>query len=108
MELPIYIDGAQAGRLTVTEQGPVTVLEARMGDAGRLVRLTVFGGDEAFYLGVPVPAEGEMRLTRRATAAEMRRFPRHPEYAAERKTEIRPAPPRTRVLWLGGRPWYFR
>lgn len=109
MEIPIYIDGGEAGRLSVTRQGAATRLEARLRDAGRVVRLWVYGDGAAFYLGVPAPEEGELRLRRRVTPAEMKRFPPKPAYAAERPLAEREGPEDApaHVLWLGGRAYYF-
>ena len=122
MTVPIYIDGNEAGTLTVERQGPVTVMTADMTDAGRVVRLTVYGGGKAGYLGVPAPENGRLRLTKRLSPSQMRAFPQAPEYAAERPREAKkpPAPamlpaPETpeggeqegHVLWMGGKPHYF-
>ena len=112
MELPIYIDGKQAGTLTVRRDGDGALVEAVLGDVGRVVRLTVYG-DGAYYLGIPVPEGGGMRLTRRLGPGELRRFPAEPAYAAEARMpadarEREPSRDRGRhVLWLGGRPHYF-
>ena len=115
MEIPICIDGKRAGTLAIEGRGGGLFLDARMTDPGRVVRLRVFGERE-FYLGVPVPEEtGQLRLTRRLSPSEARRFPRRPGYAAEspRREPDEPASApqeeagRRRVLWLGGRPYYF-
>ena len=111
MEIPIYIDGAATGTLTIRQQDAATVLDARLADPGRVVRLTVYGAG-TFYLGVPVPEGDGLRLTRRITPRDMRRFPRDPVYAAETRREPESpqppeGPPSKRVLWLGGRPYYF-
>lgn len=112
-EIPIYIDGVREGTLTVESGGSSTVLDARLRDVGRVVRLTVFGEGEA-YLGVPAPENGELRLVRRLTRSELRTFPARPAYCAEKRREEPPEgplpepqePPR-HVLWFGGRPHYF-
>ena len=108
MEMPVYIDGEAVGTLTVERRGQWTVADVRMRNVGRVVRLTVYG-ERAFYLGVPVPEGDGLRLTRRLSPAEARRFPRTPGYAAERPTERheRETPSARHVLWLGGRPHYF-
>lgn len=111
MEIPIYIDGCRAGTLTIRRQSSLTRMDVRLADPGRVVRLRVYGEAGEFYLGVPAPEGGELRLTRRFTPAEMRRFPRKPRYAAEKRLaripaeEEREAP--RHVLWLGGRAFYF-
>ncbi len=122
MQIPIYIDGKKQGALTIGCQGAATVMTADMADVGRVVRLTVYGEGKAGYLGVPEPAEGRLRLTKRLSPAQMRCFPQTPEYAAERpRAEVRPALPAHKsgeekspeeepgehVLWMGGKPHYF-
>ena len=109
MVVPIYIEAKKRGELTVEKRGQWTVADARLEDVGRVVRLRVYG-DREFYLGVPVPEGDGLRLTRRLSPAEARRFPRQPRYAAERPAEAEPAPEegrKRRVLWLGGRAHYF-
>lgn len=133
MELPIYIDGKKEGVLTVERQGAATVMRAELRDVGRVVRLTIYG-EKAGYLGVPEPDGGKLRLARRFSPAEMRRFPERPEYVAERPLTAQPsteaaqsarnAPERQvgggkqggaeeqggqvrHVLWMGGKPHYF-
>lgn len=110
MEMPIYIDGERAGTLTMEKRGAVTCLRGDMADPGRVVRLYLFGEREV-YLGVPVPEEGRLRLYKRVTPNDMRRFPRLPEYAAEEPlSREEPAPPAGRkchVLWHGGKPHFF-
>ncbi len=131
MQVPIYIDGKKEGRLDIERQGNMTVMQARLRDVGRVVRLSVYGEREA-YLGVPVPEEGsgEQVLTRRLSPNAMRSFPREPAYAAEHRSdrhgpaqapgadrpkeyrreqreEARPEGKARHVLWHGGRPHYF-
>ena len=107
MRVPIYLEGEEAGELTLERRGAWTLLDARLRDAGRVLRLTLYG-ERPFYLGVPVPEGEGLRLTRRLSAAEASRLPRTPTYAAEKpgdRPEAEPTP--ARVLWLGGRPHYF-
>ncbi len=121
MLIPIYIDGRQQGQLTVERQGAATVMRADLNDVGRVVRLKVFG-ERTGYLGVPVPEEGRLRLTKRLSPAEMACFPQRPEYAAEKPMDrekpapqlekTRPAgpedPPEGRhIVWMGGKPHFF-
>lgn len=113
MQIPVYIDGRQEGWLSIRREGAATVMDARLRDVGRVVRLTVFGEKEG-YLGVPEPEEGGLRLVRRLSPSDMRRFPAAPEYAANarlkdarpKEPEERPDPPR-HVLWQGGKPYFF-
>ncbi len=117
MTVPIYIDGKETGSLDIRREGPVTVMRADLEDVGRVVRLTVFGEREG-YLGVPEPADGRLKLTKRLSPTQMRAFPKYPGYAAERAVEAKkePAPvsvstgaeePGRHVLWMGGKPHYF-
>jgi hypothetical protein len=120
MQIPIYIDGAVEGKLSITRQGNMTAFEADLRDVGRVVRLRVFGDGEG-YLGVPVPADGRLRLVKHLSPAAMHGFPKKPEYAAEeRRTEEQQKAepeagqkqeeqggPGKHVLWHGGKPHYF-
>jgi hypothetical protein len=109
MEVPIYIDGVAEGTLTLERQGCYTLVQARLRDVGRVVRLWLYGDGQA-YLGVPVPEQGQLVLRRRLPAARRESFPAHPVYAAERPLEqgptLNPSPGR-HVLWHGGRAYYF-
>ena len=124
MVLPIYIDGKKEGELTVEHRGAATVMRAELRDVGRVVRLAVYGekGERAGYLGVPEPAGGRLRLTRRFSPLEMGRFPQRLKYAAEVGEARREKPPEEaekqpegefpqgigrRVLWMGGKPYFF-
>ena len=70
MQIPIYLDGREAGTLTITERGPMTELTAQLDGVSQVVRLTVYGSNgESFYLGVPEPKEGGLILVRRITPA---------------------------------------
>jgi hypothetical protein len=101
MELPVYIDGEQAGTLTLERAGAACCrIQARLEDRGRVVRLWLYG-DGALYLGVPEPEEGQLVLRRCLRGRDMEALPAHPAYGAEK-----PRAPR-RVLWHGGRAHYF-
>ncbi len=104
MEIPIYIDGKEAGRLTIAKQAARLVLTARLRPADRVVRLKIYGDGEPFYLGIPMPEEGELRLSRKLTPTEARRLPEKPVYAAEAPLEA-DAP--RHVLRFRGRAYYF-
>ena len=110
MEIPIFIGGAETGKLTTEQRGAFTVARAELADPGRVVRLYVFGERKA-YLGVPAPEGGRLVLVRRFSPSEMSRFPRFPEYAGEapREPEAPPEEERERrhVIWHGGRPHFF-
>lgn len=116
MRVPVCIDGEKMGELAIERRGQWTVLDARLPDLGRVVRLRLYGERGEFYLGVPVPEGEGLRFTRRLSPAEAARLPRRPRYAAESPVspaepgpnEDGPAPSGPRhVLWLGGRPRYF-
>lgn len=115
MQIPIYIDGKREGTLAIERDGAATVMDARLRDVGRVVRLTVFGEREG-YLGVPEPEDGQLRLVRRLSPNDMRRFPSAPEYAADSRMKSGDArvpepekPPAggRHVLWHGGKPYFF-
>lgn len=109
MEIPIYIDGAPAGTLTMEKRGAFVWLQGDMADPGRLVRLYIYGEREA-YLGVPLPEDGRLRLLRRLSPTEAARLPRRAEYVAETRLEKETPPEpggKRHVLWHGGRPHFF-
>ncbi len=114
MEIPIYIDGAAAGRLFLEKQGCCTLIRGEMKDPGRLVRLYIYGEGES-YLGVPQPEGGRLIFRRKLTPRETGALPRRPEYAAEHRqecsipAEVKADEPEEKrhVLWQGGRPYYF-
>ena len=82
-KIPIRLDGAVKGTLTVTREGLITLFEARCEDPGRLVRLSVYGGGKEGYLGVMGPERGALSLARRISRTGMSGFPEKIEYAAE-------------------------
>lgn len=109
MEIPIYLDGERAGTLTMEKRGALTWVRGDMEDPGRVVRLYLYG-ERAVCLGVPVPEEGRLRLLKRLTPNDLRRYPRFPEYAAEEPmppAEEKPSAGKRHVLWHGGRPYFF-
>ena len=88
MEVPVLIDGREAGRLRIARDGLYTVLEAELpGRAGEIVRLWVHGGGKSAYLGVMQPWSRGLWLRRRLSRAELREFPDPIEYAADRAGE---------------------
>lgn len=112
MRIPIYIDGAEAGTLSVTREDGGAVFDARLRDVGRVVRLYVYGPDGAAgYLGVPMPEDGGMRLQKRVRGRALADYSETPLYAAEEPMRTsEPAPEAAsarRVIWLGGRAYYF-
>lgn len=98
MEYPIIIDGAEAGRLSVTVDGLFTVFEANAEPREGLVRLSVYGGGREGYLGVMQPWSGGLYLRRRMSRRECAALPQEIEYAgiafaAEAVRAPSPAPP---------------
>lgn len=77
---PIIIDGQEQGCLEVTVEGLHTVFRGTCTDMGGLLRLSLYGEREG-YLGVMVPEDGVLRLTRRLSRAALRSFPQKPSYA---------------------------
>lgn len=74
MEVPIILDGREAGHLTITPMGLVTVFEALCEDTGKVLRLSVYGESEG-YLGVMAPRGGKLYLKKNLSRASMRGFP---------------------------------
>lgn len=111
MQLPVFINAARVGEVTVAPQGRVWRAQVQMADVGRVVRLTLYGRGGGVYLGIPEPdGRGGMSLTR-----VLRALPEGAEYAAENASppekqpdapEMTTAAPR-HVVWMGGRPYYF-
>ena len=80
MELPIYIGGREAGRLLVAQEGLYTRLTADCGPGEGLVRLWLHGGGRCVYLGLLVPEDGRLRLSKRLSRAAL---PPELAYAAD-------------------------
>ena len=121
MEIPIYIDGAEAGRLTLTQAGQGWTAQAKLRDIGRVARLTLYGAGGSVYLGIPEPLDGATTLTKHLPALKF-----IPEYCAETERRAEAPLPETQEetpepvteapetersvkcrVWLGGRPYYF-
>lgn len=82
MQYPIYIDGAESGVLTVTQEGIRTRIKAQCAKTQKVTRLSVFGGGMSANLGVLRPAGDVMLFEKCFTKNEMRAFPEKIEYAA--------------------------
>ncbi len=91
MDYPIYIDGSEKGRLTVTQEGLRTRFTAKCLKMQGIIRLWVFGKGERAYLGVLCPGDKGLLLSRSFSRNEMRGFPPEIEYAAN--AEIRKEAP---------------
>ena len=81
-EYPVVANGTEIGTLRVTQDGLMTVFDARCRDPGELLRLSVYGEREA-YLGVMAPdGKGEVRLQKRFSRAALADFPETIRFAA--------------------------
>ena len=76
---PILLDGAVAGKLTVSRQGARTVFDAWCAPMEGIVRISVYGGGAEGCLGVLAPEGDGLTLHRRLSPTEMRAFPREIE-----------------------------
>ena len=97
MEYPLIIDGAEKGKLTVTQEGLYTVYEAQLDlSDDRLYRLWLHGVGDCAYLGLMQPWSGGMYLRKKLSRSQQQGFPQTIEFASnEEKTglhnEIKPA-----------------
>ena len=80
MDVPIYIDGREAGRLRAEREGLYTRLRAECGMRGGLTRLWLHGGGQSRYLGLLAPEGGQLRLEKRLSRASL---PPEIEYASD-------------------------
>ena len=88
MEVPLIIDGRQAGTLCMAKSGLYTLLEANLdGCAKKLVRLWAHGGGRSAYLGVMQPWSGGLWLRRKLSRRELEEFPTPITYASDREHE---------------------
>ena len=93
MDYPILIEGQEAGRLSVRQEGLYTVFEASLPPRPGLTRLWVAGEGRSVYLGLMEPGAEGLRLCRRLSAAAMRDFPPTIAYAAIEEPVFRPVQP---------------
>ena len=88
MEIPLYIDGRQAGSFCMAQSGLYTLLEANAdGCAERLVRLWAHGSGGSAYLGVMQPWRGGLWLRRKLSRRELERFPAPIAFVSDRERE---------------------
>ena len=88
MEIPLYIDGKQAGSFCMAQSGLYTLLEANAdGCAQRLIRLWAHGGGGSAYLGVMQPWRGGLWLRRKLSRRELERFPAPIAFVSDRERE---------------------
>ena len=97
MNVPILIDGQETGKLEICREGNYTLFRGRCADPGRLLRLSVYGGEKEGYIGVMMPEGGVVTVTKRCSRYELRNYPETIEYAGEagqppKKRETEPSP----------------
>lgn len=79
---PIIINGMTAGSLSMTADGLFTLIHGEYPAGEGIVRLWLYGDGGEEYLGVMEPCPGGLSLTRRLSAAQMKKFPPSIRYAA--------------------------
>ena len=81
---PIIVNGKQAGELTVSKEGMLTRFDAVCADlGGKVLRLSLYGEGREGYLGVMLPGNGLLRLTKSLSKLGLAGFPENPTHAAE-------------------------
>jgi hypothetical protein len=70
-EYPILLDGKNAGKLLVTDQGSALLFDAVCPGTSALIRLSAYGGGREFYLGVMQPEGSSLRLRRTVRRREL-------------------------------------
>ena len=76
MNIPLRIDGEEAGVMRVTKSGLYTVFEAELPNrAAELVRLWAHGKGSGAYLGVMQPHDGGLWFSRKLSRRELAGFP---------------------------------
>ena len=98
MNVPIVIDGQETGKLEIEREGSYTLFRGRCADPGRLLRLSVYGGEREGYVGVMMPEGGTVTVKKRYSRFDLRNFPDTIEYAGEagkprQREESAPEPP---------------
>ena len=81
---PIIVNGKQAGELTVSKEGMLTRFDAVCADTGGgILRLSLYGEGREGYLGVMLPGNGLLRLTKSLSKLGLEGFPENPTHAGE-------------------------
>ena len=97
MKVPILIDGEEKGKLEICREGNYTLFRGQCADPGRLLRLSVYGGEKEGYIGVMMPEGGQVTVTKRCSRFDLRSFPETVEYAGEAGQPVKkresPPPP---------------
>ncbi|GEM_PF-509110 len=81
----LYTDGKESGCLTVTAEGTTTVISATCYKKGGIIKISVFGAGEEYYLGTLMPENGVMTIKKRLSRFEASRLPKKIEYAADKR-----------------------
>lgn len=87
---PIILDGADAGKVTVSREGVFWRFEASCAMREELLRLSVYGEGAEGYLGVMEPRDGELYLSKKLSRSAVSGFPGSISFAA-RAGETPPA-----------------
>lgn len=99
-EYPLYIDDKLAGTLSVTREGLFTRFEASIPDTGELTRLYIYGSGMSACLGVMLPRNGRMVISKRLSRAAMAALPPEIECASDSPAKQRPTDGEDVTLWL--------
>lgn len=83
MEIPVYINQAEAGQLRISQDGLYTVFEADANNCSGLVRLWAHGSGKSAYLGLMQAWSSGLWLRRKLSALECRSFPDPIEYVSD-------------------------
>ncbi len=94
---PVIINGSVCGKLRVEKSGAYMRFVAECPMQSEVIRLSVYGGGEEGYLGVPLPEEGMLKLDKKLSPAAMKSFPKsidHCALAGEKPEEPRQEEPK--------------
>ena len=92
MTIPVWIQGAVRGSLSVSADGLYTLLRADCEPRKELIRLWAHSGGRSACIGVLAPCGGRLALTRRLSARERAAFPWPIERVDDRADAPEPVP----------------
>lgn len=98
---PILLNRAEAGTLTVAQDGLFWVFDAKCAMQTELVRLSVFGEGGEGYLGIMEPCGDSLVLTKRLSRASLAGFPltiTHAGVHGEAAASVIEAPQKTEIV----------
>jgi len=78
---PIIINGEPAGSISARRDGLYTVIEGECADGGGLLRLSLYGENREVPLGVMMPKNGKLTLSRRFSRTALKAFPEQINFA---------------------------